>query len=98
MFRCLETAGIYLLTFASLTTRSKKWLTRNTNIKGMEHLQTVLDRKSNVILMVPHTWTIDIPAIVLASRGLLSWFSNLKKCTNRLANASPKSAIWWKNI
>ncbi|EGR9009181.1 lauroyl-Kdo(2)-lipid IV(A) myristoyltransferase [Vibrio vulnificus] len=70
LFRCLETAGIYLLTFASLTTRSKKWLTRNTNIKGMEHLQAVLDRKSNVILMVPHTWTIDIPAIVLASRGL----------------------------
>lgn len=70
LYRCLLTAGTFLLGFASLTIRSKSWLTRNTKIKGQEHLQAALDRKSNVILMVPHTWTIDIPAVVLASQGL----------------------------
>lgn len=70
LYKNLLTAGSFLLGFAALTVRSKKWLTQNTIIKGQENLQAALDRKSNVILMVPHTWTIDIPAVVLASQGL----------------------------
>lgn len=63
-------AGGYLLGFASLTLRSKKWLTDNSIINGLENLTEHTKKGENVILLVPHTWTIDIPAILLASKGL----------------------------
>ena len=68
--KTLVTAGTFLLSFASLTLRSAKWLQNNTTINGMEHLQSTLDSGSKAILLVPHTWGIDIPAVVLASHDL----------------------------
>ncbi|WGY48422.1 lauroyl-Kdo(2)-lipid IV(A) myristoyltransferase [Vibrio sp. ABG19] len=64
------TSTMFLIGFASTSIRSKRWLENNTTIRGFEHVQQVLDRGENVILLVPHTWAIDIPAILLASRGL----------------------------
>ncbi len=63
-------AGTYLLSFSRLTFRSKSWLENNSVITGLENLTKHTDNNENVILLVPHTWTIDIPAVLLASKGL----------------------------
>lgn len=63
------TSVMFLMGFASTSLRSKAWLEANTTLRGFEHVEQVLDRGENVILLVPHTWAIDIPAILLASRG-----------------------------
>ncbi len=60
----------FLLGFCRLSIRSKQWLENNTTIRGMEHLTSVTEKGEKVILLVPHTWSIDIPAVLLASRGL----------------------------
>lgn len=64
------TASSFLMGFASLSLRSKNWLESNTVIRGEEHLAALKARGDSVILLVPHTWAIDIPAVLLASRGL----------------------------
>jgi len=63
-------AGTYLLSFPRLTLRSKDWLEKNSVITGLENLTRHTDNNENIILLVPHTWTIDIPAVLLASKGL----------------------------
>ncbi len=63
------TAGCYLLGFASLSVRPQSWLNNNTIIRGEEHLNTIKENNESAILLVPHTWAIDIPAVLLASRG-----------------------------
>nr|WP_086937807.1 lipid A biosynthesis (KDO)2-(lauroyl)-lipid IVA acyltransferase [Thaumasiovibrio occultus] len=60
-------AACYLLKFPRVTLRSRNWLKKNIIVHGDEYLT---DNKKNTILLVPHTWSIDIPAIYLASRGL----------------------------
>ncbi len=60
----------FLMSFARLTLRNKAWLENNTTINGLEHLTSITDKGENVILLVPHTWAIDVPAVLLASRGL----------------------------
>ncbi|CAG18658.1 lauroyl-Kdo(2)-lipid IV(A) myristoyltransferase [Photobacterium profundum] len=64
------TAGTFLMGFASLSVRNKQWLENNTVVRGEEHLTSLTDQNQSVILLVPHTWAIDIPAVLLASRGL----------------------------
>ncbi|PMH45979.1 lipid A biosynthesis (KDO)2-(lauroyl)-lipid IVA acyltransferase [Vibrio sp. 10N.286.49.B3] len=70
LHKTLVTAGTFMLRFANLTLRSKQWLRDNTVVNGMENLQTVLDEGHKAILLVPHTWGIDIPAVLLASQDL----------------------------
>ncbi|GHA43916.1 lauroyl-Kdo(2)-lipid IV(A) myristoyltransferase [Photobacterium aphoticum] len=70
LFNSYVTAGSFLMGFASLSLRSKEWLENNTVIRGEEHLTALKARGESAILLVPHTWAIDIPAILLASRGL----------------------------
>ncbi|MGY3568451.1 lauroyl-Kdo(2)-lipid IV(A) myristoyltransferase [Vibrio paucivorans] len=78
--KCLTTAGAFLLGFPAITLRSKKWLEKHSEIKGIEHLHTLRDNNQSAILMVPHSWCIDIPAILLASRGLpVSAMANSQK-------------------
>ncbi|MFL7027538.1 hypothetical protein BCS58_25160 [Enterovibrio norvegicus] len=55
--------------FASLTLKSKTWLENNTAINGLS-TQLILQTVARMILLVPHTWAIDIPAVLLASRNL----------------------------
>jgi lauroyl-KDO2-lipid IV(A) myristoyltransferase len=70
LHRTLVTAGVFMLRFANLTLRNKEWLQKHTVVNGMENLQQVLDDGHKAILLVPHTWGIDIPAVLLASKGL----------------------------
>ncbi|TVO35956.1 lauroyl-Kdo(2)-lipid IV(A) myristoyltransferase [Vibrio algivorus] len=70
MYNLYVTASMFMLTFPLLSLRSKEWLENNTEIRGFDNLKNVLDHDENVILLVPHTWSIDIPAVLLASRGL----------------------------
>ncbi|WP_087023414.1 lauroyl-Kdo(2)-lipid IV(A) myristoyltransferase [Thaumasiovibrio subtropicus] len=70
LHRCLTIAGAYLLGFASLSLRSRRWFQRNSVIHGIENLTQYTDNDEKVILLVPHTWAIDIGAILLASHGL----------------------------
>lgn len=80
LFDCLATAGTFLLGFATLSLRSKTWLERHSSIKGLEHLQKLQAQQQSVILLVPHSWAIDIPAILLASRGFpVSAMANSQK-------------------
>lgn len=64
------TAATFLMGFASVSLRSKQWLAKNSEIKNEHYLTSLTEAGENVILLVPHTWAIDIPAILLASRGL----------------------------
>ncbi|WP_407083227.1 lauroyl-Kdo(2)-lipid IV(A) myristoyltransferase [Photobacterium leiognathi] len=70
LLQSITTAGTFLLGFASLSVRSKFWLEDNTVIRGMDNLTSLTEQQQSVILLVPHTWAIDIPAVLLASRGL----------------------------
>lgn len=64
------TSTMFLMSFPSITLRSKQWLEKQTTVRGFEHLDQVLKSGDNVILLLPHTWSIDVPAIFLASQGL----------------------------
>lgn len=64
------TSTSFLLGFASLTLRNKHWLEDNTTVNGLDNLTSITNHNQNVILLVPHTWAIDIPAVLLASQGL----------------------------
>ncbi|CAH0534666.1 Lipid A biosynthesis myristoyltransferase [Vibrio stylophorae] len=57
------------LSFCALWIRSRKHLDRITHIEGEQHLMPLLERGEKIILLVPHTWPIDIPAIYFASKG-----------------------------
>ncbi len=63
------TAIMFLMTFPAVSLRNKKWLENNTVIKGYNHIEELLNNNENIIFLLPHTWAIDIPAILLASKG-----------------------------
>ncbi|RJX72388.1 lauroyl-Kdo(2)-lipid IV(A) myristoyltransferase [Vibrio sinensis] len=78
--QCFITAGTFLIGFPAISLRSKQWLERNSVIYGLEHLKTLQSQGQSAILLVPHSWAIDIPAILLASRGLpVSAMANSQK-------------------
>lgn len=68
--KTLYTATLFFLRFSLLSLRSSKWLQQHCKIHGLEILRQHIDNNENVILMVPHSWAIDIPAILLASMGM----------------------------
>ncbi|MDF2153913.1 lauroyl-Kdo(2)-lipid IV(A) myristoyltransferase [Vibrio sp. CAU 1672] len=68
--KTLFTATLFFLRFGLLSLRSSQWLRKRCKIKGMEILQQYVDKHENVILLTPHTWAIDVPAILLASMGM----------------------------
>ncbi len=70
LYHSYVTSIAFLMSFASLSLRNKQWLESNTQINGIENLTSVIDKGEKVILLLPHTWAIDIPAVLLASRGL----------------------------
>lgn len=80
LYECLLTAGTFLLGFAAISLRSKQWLEKHSVIKGLEHLEQLQQDGKSAILLVPHSWAIDIPAILLASRGFpVSAMANSQK-------------------
>lgn len=66
----LITAGVFMSGFGLLTLRGKSWLQNQCSINGLEHISTLQNDNQKAILLVPHTWAIDIPAILLASKGM----------------------------
>ncbi|MGR5167008.1 lauroyl-Kdo(2)-lipid IV(A) myristoyltransferase [Vibrio astriarenae] len=78
--RNLITAGVFLTGFAAVSLRSKHWLSEKTVVTGLEHLELLQKNNQRAILLVPHSWAIDIPAILLASKGLpVSAMANSQK-------------------
>lgn len=69
LHKTILTAGVFALGFARVSLRSRNWLARKCDIKGLDNIEQALNSGSNVILLVPHTWAIDIPAILFASMG-----------------------------
>ncbi|OBT10097.1 lipid A biosynthesis (KDO)2-(lauroyl)-lipid IVA acyltransferase [Vibrio sp. UCD-FRSSP16_10] len=69
IFNMLTTAGSYLMRFPLLTLRSRKWLAKNTVVNGLEHFIKLKDENQSVIFLVPHTWSVDVFAMLLASKG-----------------------------
>ncbi len=61
------TAALFFFRFGLLSLRSPSWLQKRCNIQGLDILRKHIDNDENVILMVPHSWAIDVPAILLAS-------------------------------
>ncbi len=68
--QCLTTAGTFLMRFPRLSLRSRKYLDKNTEIIGLEHLETLKNQGEKIILLAPHTWSIDVLPVLLASRDL----------------------------
>ncbi|GEM78173.1 lauroyl-Kdo(2)-lipid IV(A) myristoyltransferase [Vibrio superstes] len=67
--KMLTTAGTYLMRFPQLTLRSRTWLSNNTTVNGLEHFTQAKQDNHNVIFLVPHTWSVDVFAMLLASQG-----------------------------
>ena len=63
-------AACSMLSFAVLLVRSKEYIEQRTKFIGEQHLLDQLQTNNNIILLVPHTWAIDIPGVILASRGI----------------------------
>ncbi|MBW3697591.1 lauroyl-Kdo(2)-lipid IV(A) myristoyltransferase [Vibrio sp. T187] len=70
IYKTLYTASVFILRFSLLTLRSKSWLHNQCGFIGKENLLKHIENGENVILLVPHSWAIDIPAVMLASMGL----------------------------
>ena len=70
LLNTLVTAGVFLTGFGLLTLKSRHWLQQQCDVRGLEHIKAAQEQGKNVILLVPHYWTIDIPAILLASLDL----------------------------
>lgn len=68
--RNLYTAALFFFRFSLLTLRSSQWLQDNCTIRGESILKGHIENGDNVILMVPHSWAIDVPAVLLASLGM----------------------------
>jgi lauroyl-KDO2-lipid IV(A) myristoyltransferase len=64
------TSICFLLSFPAVTIRGRSWLQKKSIIKGMDNITQYTKNNENVILLVPHTFAIDIPAILLASTGM----------------------------
>lgn len=70
VYKTLYTAGVFMLRFGLLSLRSPQWLQRQCHFRNEHYLKQSKDKGENVILLVPHSWAIDIPAVLLASQGL----------------------------
>ncbi|MFO6423875.1 lauroyl-Kdo(2)-lipid IV(A) myristoyltransferase [Motilimonas sp. KMU-193] len=70
LFDSLMVGGNYLFAYPGLSIRSNRWLERNTQISGLEHLTQYTDNNQSVILLVPHTWALDVPGAIFASRQI----------------------------
>ncbi|KDM90655.1 lauroyl-Kdo(2)-lipid IV(A) myristoyltransferase [Photobacterium galatheae] len=63
-------ASQVVLAMGELLFRSRKHLQQRTQVFGQEHLDKELAADKSVIILVPHCWAIDFPAIFWASLGL----------------------------
>lgn len=66
---CFAKAAQFMLGYSELLLRSTRHNQKRGVMFGEEHLLPLLDRKENVIILSPHAWAVDYPAIMLAARG-----------------------------
>lgn len=59
-----------MLSVGELVLRSKTYLQQRTEFVGLEHLQQARSAGKNVILLVPHGWSIDTSGIMLQMQNL----------------------------
>ncbi|OEF48238.1 lipid A biosynthesis (KDO)2-(lauroyl)-lipid IVA acyltransferase [Enterovibrio norvegicus] len=78
-------AGCVMLGFATIMMRSKRYLEKRTLFRNEEILTELVEKGQKVILLVPHSWAIDYPAVQLASRGL-PVAAMVKKQKNRVVD------------
>ncbi|UYI47295.1 lauroyl-Kdo(2)-lipid IV(A) myristoyltransferase [Vibrio natriegens] len=70
VYKTLYTAGVFTLRFGLVSLRSPEWLQSKCDFVNAEQLFDLTKQNQKVILLVPHSWSIDIPAVLLASKGL----------------------------
>ncbi|MUL18304.1 lauroyl-Kdo(2)-lipid IV(A) myristoyltransferase [Aliivibrio fischeri] len=63
------TGAQVMLGFSELLVRSRKHNEKRGIFVGGDNLFPLLEQKENIIILAPHAWAIDFPAILLASRG-----------------------------
>lgn len=68
--KTIFTASLFFIRFGLLSLKPATWLQKRCKIKGLDILQGHVEANENVILMVPHSWAIDVPAILLASMNM----------------------------
>ena len=59
-----------MLGIGEIALRSVKHLQRRSEFSGLEHLTQAKAEGKNIILLVPHTWSIDASGIVLHTYGM----------------------------
>ncbi|MBY5920158.1 lauroyl-Kdo(2)-lipid IV(A) myristoyltransferase [Ferrimonas balearica] len=64
-----QRAAQVLLSYSCLLVRSPDFLEKRVRLIGEEHLIPLLEAGKPVILMVPHSWAIEFPGLLLAKRG-----------------------------
>jgi lauroyl-KDO2-lipid IV(A) myristoyltransferase len=69
-YKTLYTAGVFTLRFGLVSLRSPEWLQSKCDFVNPEQLFELTEQNEKVMLLVPHSWSIDIPAVLLASKGL----------------------------
>ncbi|NOI22385.1 lauroyl-Kdo(2)-lipid IV(A) myristoyltransferase [Vibrio mediterranei] len=62
-------AGQYLLGYSEFLIRSTKHNQQRGVMIGEENLMPLLDAGENVIILAPHAWAVDYPAVMLAAQG-----------------------------
>ncbi|MGP8307256.1 lauroyl-Kdo(2)-lipid IV(A) myristoyltransferase [Vibrio sp. YIC-376] len=70
VYKTLYTAGVFTLRFGLVSLRSPEWLQSKCDFVNAEQLFELTEQNEKVILLVPHSWSIDIPAVLLASKEL----------------------------
>ncbi|MGR5076938.1 lauroyl-Kdo(2)-lipid IV(A) myristoyltransferase [Photobacterium swingsii] len=63
-------AACNILSFATLLVRSRHYVEKRSAFHGEAQLMADIEQGQNVILLVPHTWAIDYPGVIFASRGM----------------------------
>lgn len=59
-----------MLGIGEIAVRSVKHLQKRSEFIGLEHIQQAKAHGKNVILLVPHTWSIDASGIILHTHGI----------------------------
>ncbi|GAA5189581.1 lauroyl-Kdo(2)-lipid IV(A) myristoyltransferase [Ferrimonas gelatinilytica] len=76
-----ERAAQVIFASGVLAVRSPAYLEKRIKLRGEEQLLTLLEQKRPVVLMVPHTWAIEFPGVLLTSRGV-PWTTMMKPNPN----------------
>ncbi|WED21960.1 lauroyl-Kdo(2)-lipid IV(A) myristoyltransferase [Vibrio sp. JC009] len=69
LYGCFAKATQFMLGYSELLVRSTKHNQNRGEMIGEENIIPYLDKGEKVIILAPHAWAVDYPAIMLAARG-----------------------------